>query len=233
MNISWENGKSLTSRTHVLSKGEVTVVASNSIRHRQGILELTRIDDEYEDIYTCRKTVARVHSHPICLDKLLNKENTHGRESAPGRLHSRQNAMNRVMSDRPPSQPRRRHEMSGGPSSIAVKENLKDPGADGAHEQGNSAFERLQQSDSKWSSGSGALTDRPPLQPFCRHGISGANCASTKESHEDPSLEEPRRGTFIRRHQQSDASRWSSGYRATFDIAPSRAFAHRQAVSQQ
>jgi hypothetical protein len=185
MNPFWEKEKSLTSRTYdvELSKGEVTVVASNIIRHRQGILELTRIDYGYEDMDTCRKTTARIHSYPIYLHKPLDQEHVHGRHSAAGRLHSRQNAMNRVMSDRPPSQPRSRHQKSGGSCSVSLKESHKNLVVGEGHRRGSRVFERLQQSESKWNSGSGALADRPPSQPFNRHGISGA----------------------------SDESRWSSG----------------------
>jgi hypothetical protein len=204
MNPYWEQDKSLSSRAHVLPKGEVTAVASNLIRPRQGILEATRIDDGHKDADTCRKPNARAHSYPIYLHKYLNKEKAYGRRSAVGKLHPRHNS--RVISDIPPLQPRRRHKMSGEPSSVSLKESHKDPGA----------------GDSKWNSGSGVLTDRPPLLPFIRHGISEASCASTQEYHNDPKLEEPRLESSIRRLHQRDGSRWSSG---SFDMAPFHALA--------
>jgi hypothetical protein len=181
MNLFCENAESsLTSRTHVLPKGEVT------IRHCQGILEATRIHYGYEDTGTCRETNARVKSYPIYLHKYLNTESAHLRKRAVGRLHSEQNSSARVISDRPPSQPRSQHQMSGGPSNVSGKESHKDPAAGEAHEQGSSAFEEAQKSDSKWNSGSGPLTDTPPLHPHNRHGISGAESASMKEYHKDP-----------------------------------------------
>jgi hypothetical protein len=208
MNAYWENDKSLTSRTPVLPKGEVTAVASNiSIRPRQELLEATTINYGYKEMDI---------SYPIYLHKCINKEKAHGRESAVGKqLDSRQNLITRVISDRPPSQPRRRCRMSVEPSSVSVKESHKDPGAGEAHHLGRFALKRL--SDSKWSSGSGALTDRPPLQPFIHHGISEASRASTKGYQEDPILEEPR--------PESNDSRWSSGYRSSFDLSPFEALA--------
>jgi hypothetical protein len=175
MNPTWENDNLLTSRTHVLSKGEVTAVASNIVRHRQGILETTRKDYGFEaDMDTCRKPNARVQSYPTCLH-LLIKESYHRRESAVERLHSRQKSGTPVIPDSPSPQSRNRLQMSGGSSSVSVKESHKDPGVVGdAHERRSSATKWLQQSDSKWNSGSGTLTDRPPLQPFSRHGVSGA-----------------------------------------------------------
>ena len=135
----------------------------------------------------------------------LDQENVHERESAVERLQSRWSSSSRLIIDRPPSQPLSRRQMSGGPRSDSVKESHKDPGVGDAHRRGN-AFERPQQSDLKWTSGSGVITDRPPLQPLSR------------------------RGSAVGRLQQSD-SRWSSGSRATFDAASSQALArHRMIV---
>jgi hypothetical protein len=110
-----------------------------------------------------------------------------------------------------------------------VKKNCKDAGAGEAHQRGSSALKGFQKCDSKWNSGSGALTDRPPLQPFIRHGISEASCTSTKEYHKDPILEELRPESFIERLQLSDDSlddsRWSSGYPSSFDMSPFEALA--------
>jgi hypothetical protein len=225
MNLYWENDKSLTSRTPVLPKGEATTVASNIIRPRQELLEATRINYGYKEMDTCRRPNARVTSYPIYPHKCINKEKAHGRESADGNLDSRQNLSTRVISDRPPSQPRRCRRVSLEPSSVSVKERRKDPGAGEAHHLGRFDLKRLQQSDSKWSSGSGALTDRPPLQPFIRHGISEASRASAKGYQGDPILEEPRPESSIKRLQQSNDSRWSSGYRSSFDLSPFEALA--------
>jgi hypothetical protein len=184
MNPTCEKDNLFTSRILVLSKGEVTAVASNIVRHRQGILETTRLDYGYEvDIKdTCKKPNARVQSYPTCLHTLI-KESYYGRESAVERLHSRQNPGTPVIPDSPSPQSRNRLQMSEGSSSVSAKESHKDPGVGDTHQRRSSASKWLQQSDSKWNSGSGTLTDRPPLPPFSRHGIIGA----------------------------SDESRWSSG----------------------
>jgi hypothetical protein len=114
-----------------------------------------------------------------------------------------------------------------------VKESYKDAGAGEAHQRGSSALKRLQQSDSKWNSGSGALSDKPPLQPFIHHGISDASSASMSEYHKDLILEEPRPESSIKRLQQSDNSRWSSGYPSSFDMSPFQALAGRSLGSLQ
>jgi hypothetical protein len=225
MNPYWENDKSLTSRTHLLPKGEVTVVASNITCPRQGILESKRIYDGYEDMDTCQKPNARVQSYPICQHKDVIKERTHGRKGAFERLHGGRSSSTPDISGRPPLQPHSLRRMSGGPSRVSMKESRKHPGAGKPPQGGSSAFEMLQQRDSKWNSSSGAVTDRPPSQPFICHRICGANIASTKDCHEDSNLEKPRPKSSIRSLQQSDDSRWSSGSRATFDMAPFQAFA--------
>jgi hypothetical protein len=185
MNPFCEKEKSLTSQTHVVepSKGEVTAVASNIICNRQGILESTRIHDGYEDVDACQKLKARVQSYTICLQQKLDKDNAHGQESPVGRHHSRWSSSTQVISNRPPSQPRSRHQMSGGSSSVSLKERHKKLVTGEVQQRGSHNFERLQQSESKWNSGSEALVDQPPLQPVSRHEISGP----------------------------SDESRWSSG----------------------
>jgi hypothetical protein len=210
----WEKDKSLTSPTHVLSKGEVTAVAPNIFPH-QGIPDATRIHSGYKEMDACRRPNARANSYSIYLHKCHNEEKAHGRESAVGKPHLRYNSSTQVIFDRPPSQPRRCHRIRGEPRHISVKESYKDLGAGEAHQRGSSALKR--QSDSKWNSGSGALTDRPPLQPFIRHGISEASCASTKEYHTDP----------------SDDSRWSSGYPSNFDMSPFQALAGSSLKSLQ
>jgi hypothetical protein len=224
MNPYWEKSKSLTSPTHVLSKGEVTAVAPN-IFPRQGIPDATRIHYGYKEMDAYRRPNARLNSYPISLPKCINEVKAHGRESAVGKPDSRQNSSTRAISDIPPSQPRRRRRISGEPIHVAAKERYKDADAGEAHQRGSSALKRLQQTDSKWNSGSGALTDRPPLRPFIRHGIIVASCASTKEYHKDPLLEELRAESSIKRLQQSDASRWSSGYPSSFDMSPFQALA--------
>jgi hypothetical protein len=214
MNSLCEKDESLTSQNQVVtpSKGEVNTVPSNIIRHRQGILESTRIDDGYEDTHTCRKPNARVKSYPVCLHKHINKERPHwGRSSST-----------RAISGKTPLQQRSRRRMNGGPSHFSAKKSHKDIGTGEAHQRGRSAFERLQQSDSKWNSDSWALADRLPL-----HEKIEAKCASTKENHKEPSVEEPIPVDSIRSLQQCGA-RLSSDYRASFDMAPSKALARRR-----
>jgi hypothetical protein len=222
MNPYWENDKSLTSRTYLQPQGEVTAVASNIICPRQGILESKRMYDGYADMDACRRPNARVKSDPIYLHKCITKESAHGRESAVGKLDSRHSLSTPAISGRPPLQPHSRRRMSGETSSVSVSESHKDPEVGEAHHRGS---KRLLQSDSKWNSGCGALTDRPPLQHIIRHEKSNASCASTKEYHKDPLLKERRPESSIRSLQPSDDSRWSSGSRATFDMAPFQALA--------
>jgi hypothetical protein len=228
MNPFWEKNYSLTSRSHsgVPSKGEATVVASNSIRHRQGILESTGIDYEYEVMDTCRKPNAREESCPICLQKHIKQKKAYGRESAVEKLPCGRSSKTRTISGRPPRSPRN---MRQGLSSVSVKESQKDPGTSIAHQRASSALKRFEQSDSKWKSGSRALTDRPPLQPLRRRGISESKCASTREFYKDPNVEEVRRGSSIRSNQLC-GSRWNSGCRARFDIAPSQAHARGRMI---
>jgi hypothetical protein len=208
---------------------EVTAVASN-ISPRQGVPDATRIHYEYKAMDAYRRPNARVNSYPIYLPKCINEEKAHGRKSAVGKPEdSRQNSSSRVISGIPPSQPHSRRRISGEPRLVSVKESYKDAGAGDAPQRGSSALKRLQQGDFKWNSGSGALADRPPLQPFICHKISEASCASTKEYHNDPIMEKPRPESPIRRLQQSDDSiddsRWSSGYPSSFDISPFQALA--------
>ncbi len=123
------------------------------------------------------------------LHQRLNQECVHERESAVERLHLRWSSSSRVIVDRSPSQQLSRRQMSQGRGSGSVKDNNNDPVVGDAHRR-RSAFGRLQQSDSKWTSGSEAITDRPPLQPL--------SC----------------RGSAIGRVEQS-GSRWVSGSRAS------------------
>jgi hypothetical protein len=127
-------------------------------------------------------------------------------ESAVASLHSRWSSSSQVVVDRPPSQPLSRRRMCGGPSSGSVKQSHIYPEMGDIHRRENTFEQHQQQSNSKWTSGSGLITDRPPLQPLSR------------------------RGRDVGRIQQSD-SRWSPGSRATSDTALSRALArHRMLV---
>jgi hypothetical protein len=139
------------------------------------------------------------------LHQCHNQENALAEESAVERLHSSLSSSSRVIVDRPPSQPLSRRTTCRGPKSDLVEESHKDPEMGGVHQRGYT-FERLQQqSDSKWTSGSGGIKDRPPLQPL---------------SH---------RGSYVQM-MQSD-SRWSSGSRAICDTALSLALTgHRMLV---
>jgi hypothetical protein len=230
MNPCWENGKSMSSRTHLLPKGEVTAhllpkgevtaVASNIICPRQGILESKTIYDGYEDVDTCPKLNARVLSSPIYQHKHMIKKRTDGRESTVERLRGGRSSSTPVISGRPPLQPHSRRRMSGGPSRVSVQESRTQLGVGKPPQGGRSASERLRQRDSKWNSSSRPVTDRPPSQPFICRKQSTVGSASTKESHEDPNLKKPRPESSVRNLQQSGDSRWSSGSRATFDIAP-------------
>jgi hypothetical protein len=136
-----------------------------------------------------------------CLHQRINQENLRERgEGVVEMLHSRWSSSSRVIADRPPSQPLSRRQVSEVPSSSSVKESHEDPCVGDAHRR-ESAVEQLQPSDSKWTSGSRVIADRPPLQPLSR------------------------RGSAVGKLQQSD-SRWSSGCRAiTFDTSSSQALA--------
>jgi hypothetical protein len=132
------------------------------------------------------------------LHQCLYQENALAEESAVEGLHSRLSSSSRVVVDRPPSQPLSRRTMYEGPSRDSANESHEDPQMGDGHRRGNT-FERLQQqSDSKWTSGSGGITDRSPLQPLSR------------------------RGPYVQMIQQS-YSRWSSGSRAICDTALSQA----------
>ena len=140
------------------------------------------------------------------LHQRLDRENVHERESAVERLHSRWSSSSRVIVGIPPSQPLSRRQMSGGPSSGLIKESHKDPGVGDAYRRGN-AFERPQQSDSKWTSGSGVITDSPPLQPLSRH--------------------QSRRGSAGGRLQRSN-SMWTSGSKVIVDSPPLQQLSRHQ-----
>jgi hypothetical protein len=225
MNPFCENEKSPTNpRSHVI----VPI-----IRHRQEILEATRIDDGFEnDVDTCTKPNSRVQSGPICLHQHLNKENAHRRESAVERLHWGRSSSTRAIfgTPPPPMQPRSPRKMRQRLSSVSVKEKRKDSGAGEAHQRGSPVFERRQQSDSKQNSGSGALTDQPALLPVSRHEMSEARCVSTNEDHKEPTVEESQPESSFRSLQQCGAS-LSPDYRESFDMAhPSQALARRRRI---
>jgi hypothetical protein len=121
-------------------------------------------------------------------------------------LQSRWSSSSRTFVDRPPSQPLGRRQMSERPSSSSVEENChNDP--DTGNSLGESAVERLQRINSKWTSSSAVTTDRPPLQPLSR------------------------RGSTVGGLQQS-GSRWSSGSQAAFDTASPKALVRHQMIAQ-
>jgi hypothetical protein len=85
-------------------------------------------------------------------------------------LDHRWSSNTRAIVDRPPSQPPSRRQMSGIPCSGSEKESHhKDPGAGNCRR--GSPGGRLQRSNSKWTSGSGVVTDSPPLQPHSHRGL--------------------------------------------------------------
>jgi hypothetical protein len=100
------------------------------------------------------------------LHQHINQENVREQEGVVERLLSRWSSSSRVITDRPPSQPLSCRQMSGGPSGGSVKESHKDPGMGDAPHRRQSAVERPQPSESKWTSGSGIIADRPPVQPL-------------------------------------------------------------------
>jgi hypothetical protein len=107
------------------------------------------------------------------------------RESAVEKLHSRWSSSSRVVGDRPPSQPLSCRPIVGGPSSDSVKEiHYKDQGVGDALRRGNTFRMLQQQSDSKWTIGSGVIIDRPPLQPLsCRGSAVGRLQESDSRRH--------------------------------------------------
>jgi hypothetical protein len=154
-----------------------------------------------------RKASSKYLSKSLNPPEMTSLHQCLNQESTVESLYSRWGSSSRVVGDRPPSQPLSRRQMYGGPSSgCSGKQSHKDPEMGSAHRRGN-AFERLQQqSVSKWTSGSGVITDRPPSQPLSR------------------------RGSSVQRIQQSD-SRWSSGSQPRFDMALSQALSdHRMLV---
>jgi hypothetical protein len=134
------------------------------------------------------------------IHQLLNQENLHERESAVERIQSRWSSSSRVIADRPPSQPLSRRQMSRRPSRSSVNESChNDPGLGT-----ESAVGRLQRGHSQWTSGSGVVTDSPPLQPLSR------------------------RESAVGKLQQS-GSRWSSGPQAI--VLPNRVSALKHSAS--
>jgi hypothetical protein len=133
----------------------------------------------------------------MSLHQQINEDNVHERESAAERLQSRWISSSRAIVDRPPSQPPSPRRMSRRPSSVSVEESQhKDPRTGDSQE--GSHNERLQCSDSKWTSGSGVITDSPPSKP---------------PSH---------RGVAVERLELG-GSRWNSGSQADFGTASSPA----------
>jgi hypothetical protein len=116
-----------------------------------------------------------------------------GQESTVESLHSRWSSSSQVIADRPPSQPLSRRQMYGPSSGYSENQSHKDPEMGGVHRRENTIERHQQQGNSKWTSGSGVITDGPPLQPLSR-----------RRSHD------------VGRVQQS-GSRWSPGSRATSD----------------
>jgi hypothetical protein len=96
------------------------------------------------------------------LHQRLNQDNVHEQECAVERLQSRWSSNCRVIVDRPPSHPPARQQMGGRLSSGSVKESH--------HEEPDTGNAQRGRSDPKWDSGSGVITDSPPLQPLSRRG---------------------------------------------------------------
>jgi hypothetical protein len=107
---------------------------------------------------TGRMSGDTAHSFP---HRHFDQENSHERESAPAaKLHSRWNSSSRIIVDRSPSQLLSCRRMGRGPSSaVSVKE---------SHHEDRSTVGRLQDSDSRWSSGDRAAFDTSPSQPLAR-----------------------------------------------------------------
>jgi hypothetical protein len=105
-----------------------------------------------------------------------------------------------------------------------------DVAAFNAHQRESCTFgRRKESSNSRWNSGSGTLTDRPPLQPISCHEISQAKCASPKKHQKELGVEEPRPADPIRSLQKC-ATRFSLDYRSSFGMTPSHSPAHRRII---
>jgi hypothetical protein len=97
-----------------------------------------------------------------------------------------------------------------------------------SHERESAPGARLY---SRWSSSARVIVDRSPSQPLscCQMSIRSGN-VSVKESHDEDrsgqsdSKSLSRLSSTVGRPQDSD-SRWSSSYRAAFDMAPSEPLA--------
>jgi hypothetical protein len=128
------------------------------------------------------------------LHQNINQEHVQEHVSAVEELHSRwsSTSCSQVIVDRLPSQPISRRQSRRG-----------------------SACGRLQGSNSKWTSGSGVITDSPPLKPLSRFG-SGVITDSP------PLKPLSRRRSAVGRLELS-GSRWSSGSQAAFDTTSSQA----------
>jgi hypothetical protein len=121
------------------------------------------------------------------LHQQINEGNVHERESAARRLQSRWIPSSRVVFDRPPSQPLSPRHMSRRTRSGSVQEiQHKEPmfrrprshsvdesqhnGPGTGDSQRGSADGEFQCSKSKWTSGSGAISDTPPSKPISHRG---------------------------------------------------------------
>jgi hypothetical protein len=103
-----------------------------------------------------------------------------------------------------------------------------------SHERESAPGARLY---SRWSSSARVIVDRSPSQPLsCCQMSRGSGNVSVKESHDEDrsgqsdSKSRSRLGSTVGRLQDSD-SRWSSSYRAAFDMAPSEPLARRRMIA--
>jgi hypothetical protein len=103
------------------------------------------------------------------IHQCVNQDNVHERESTVERLQSRWNSGSRVV-DKPPSQPLNLRQMSRRkPCRGSVKKSYRyHKDLVMGHSRRENEVGRLRQSNSKWTSSSGVITDSPPLQPLSR-----------------------------------------------------------------
>lgn len=161
--------------------------------------------NESKHLETGRKSNETLHSH---LHHHLYQESSHERGSVPAAtsLHSRWSSSSQVIVDKPPSQP-----PSCSPRSVAsVKESHQR-----LEDAQTSKFGRLQRSDSKlWtSSGAGTTTGRPPLRrgKAFRRLPHGAGTTTDRPPF--------RRGKPFRGFHHG-ACRWFPSSRSIFDKVP-------------
>ncbi len=122
------------------------------------------------------------------LHRCLNQESVHAQESGVERLrlHSSLSSSSRVIGDRPPSQPLSRKQTNGSSSNGSLREShYKGPCANSKWTSGSgvitdrpplqplrcpgSSVQRLQKSESRWSSGSRTTLDTALSQALARH----------------------------------------------------------------